>query len=79
MGMKVVIERNGQSREISGWRRWAIGIPIVALLALVMALAILLVLGVATTIGVVVLVAVIIGVPILLILALMGRVVVTRD
>jgi hypothetical protein len=77
--MRVMIERNGESREIAGWRRWAIGIPIIALLALMMALAILLVLGVAATIGVVVLVALIIGVPILLILALMGRVVVTRD
>jgi hypothetical protein len=77
--MRIVVERNGHRHEVAGWRRWAIGIPIVALLALIMALAILLVLGVAATVGVVVLVAVIIGVPILFILALMGRVVVTRD
>src|SRR4029077_17951308 len=38
--MKVVIERDGQSREVSGWRKWAIVIAAIAALALMMSVAI---------------------------------------
>ena len=67
-GLKVVIEKDGRSREISGWRKWAIAIPVVAAVALVGAVAALFVLGVVATIGAVLLAAI----PILLILAVIA-------
>ena len=63
--LKVVIQQEGRSREISGWRKWAIAIPVLAAVALVGAVVVLFVLGVVVTIGAVLLAAI----PILLILA----------
>jgi len=67
-GLKVVIEEDGQSREISGWRKWAIAIPVLAAVALLGGVAALFVLGVVVTVGAVLLAAV----PIVLILALIA-------
>jgi hypothetical protein len=66
--MKVTIERNGRSREVIGWRRWAIAIPAVAIVAPVLSTAVLFVFGLALTVGVILMVAL----PIALILAWVG-------
>jgi hypothetical protein len=67
-GLKVVIEQDGQSREISGWRKWAIAIPVLAAVALLGAITLLFILGVVVTVGAVLLAAV----PIALILAVIA-------
>ncbi len=56
--MKVVIEKGGERREISGWRRWAIVIAAILLAALVLALVTVIVLGLALTLGAVLMVAI---------------------
>jgi hypothetical protein len=66
--LKVVIEEGGQSREISGWRKWAIAIPVLAAVALLGGVVALFVLGVVVTLGAVLLAAV----PIALILVLIA-------
>jgi hypothetical protein len=66
--MKVVVERDGRSREVLGWRRWAIAIPVLAIVAPVGAVAVLLIFGLALTIGAVLMVAV----PIALVLVFIG-------
>ena len=66
--LKVVFEEGGQSREITGWRKWAITIPVLAAVALLGAVAALFVLGLVVTVGAVLLAAV----PIALILALIA-------
>ena len=67
-GLKVVIEQDGQSREVTGWRKWAIAVPVLAALALLGAVAALFVFGIVVTIGAVLLAAI----PIALILALIA-------
>ncbi len=67
-GLKVVIEEDGQSREISGWRKWAIAIPVLAAVALLGGVMALFVLGIVVTVGAVLLAVV----PIALILALIA-------
>ena len=67
-GFKVVFEAGGQKREITGWRKWAITIPVLAAVALLGAVVILFVLGLVVTIGAVLLAAI----PIALILALIA-------
>jgi len=66
--LKVVIEEDGQTREISGWRKWAIAIPVLGAMTLLGAVALLFLLGVVVTVGAVLLAAV----PIALILALIA-------
>lgn len=55
--MKVVIERDGERKEIGGWRGWAIAIPIGLVAAFVIAAAIVLVLGLTLTAGAVLIIA----------------------
>jgi hypothetical protein len=64
-GLKVVIEEDGEAREISGWRKWAIAVPALAAVALLGAVTLMFLLGVVVTIGAVLLAAV----PLALILA----------
>jgi hypothetical protein len=73
--MKVVVERDGQREEISGWRKWAIAIPVIPVAALAIAAAIVLVLGLTLTAGAVLIIAA----PAALILALIARAVMIRD
>jgi hypothetical protein len=73
--MKIVMERDGQRQEITGWRRWAIAIPVILVAAIVAGAVIVLVLGITLTLGVVLLIAV----PAVLILALMARVLMSRS
>ncbi len=73
--MKVMIDRNGETQEITGWRRWAIVIPVIAVVALVLAAAVVFVLGLTLTVGVVLIVAL----PAAVILALLARMVMNRD
>ena len=73
--MKIVVERDGQRQEITGWRRWAIAIPAILVAAIVAAAVIVLVLGITLTLGVVLLIAV----PAVLVLALMARVLMNRS
>ena len=68
--MKVVIERDGRRREVSGWRKWSIAISAILVIALVAALAIVLMLGLALTVGAVLLIAV----PTALALVLIARI-----
>ena len=72
--MKVVIERDGERKEISGWRGWAIAIPIILVAAFVIAAAIVLVLGLTLTAGAVLIIAA----PAAVILALIARALMNR-
>ena len=72
--MKIVVERDGQRREITGWRRWAIAIPVILVGTIVAVAVIVLVLGLTLTLGIVLLIAV----PAVLILALMARLLMSR-
>lgn len=73
--MKVVVERDGQRQEITGWRGWAIAIPVILVAAIVIAAAIVFVLGLTLTVGAVVIIAV----PAAVILALIARALMSRD
>ncbi len=73
--MKVVITRDGERKEVSGWRRWAIAIPVILVAAFVFAAAVVLVLGLTFTVVAVLIVAV----PAAVILALVARSFTTRD
>lgn len=66
--MKVVVERDGREREVVGWRKWAVAIPVLAIVALLVAVVALLLFGLALTIGAVLLIAV----PLVLVLLLIG-------
>ena len=72
--MNIVVERDGQRREITGWRRWAIAIPVILVGMIVAVAVIVLVLGITLTLGIVLLIAV----PAALILALMARLLMSR-
>jgi hypothetical protein len=71
--MKVVVERGGRSREVLGWRRWAIAIPVLAIVTPVAAVAVLLLFGLALTIGAVLMVAVPIALVLVFIALMFGR------
>jgi hypothetical protein len=71
--MKVVVERGGRSREVLGWRRWAIAIPVLAIVAPLTAVAVLLLFGLALTIGAVLMVAVPIALVLVFIALMFGR------
>lgn len=73
--LRVVIERNGQSREVSGWRKWALAIPVIVFAALAFAVAVVFMLGLTLTIAAILIVAV----PTALILALIARSLVQRE
>ena len=72
--MKIVIERDGQSEELSGWRKWALAIPAILAIALVISIVIVVLLGVALTIGAILIVAI----PAALVLALIARLLMRR-
>jgi hypothetical protein len=72
--MKVVVERNGQSREVAGARKWAIAIPAILVAALMLAAVVIFVLGLAVTVAAVLIVAI----PAALILALVARMLMYR-
>jgi hypothetical protein len=71
----VVVERDGQRQEISGWRGWVIAMPVILAAVLVLAAAIVLVLGLTLTVGAVLIIAV----PAAVILALIARAFMSRD
>ena len=71
--MKVVFESGGRSREIVGWRRWAIAIPVLAIVAPLAAVAVLLAFGLAVTIGAVLVAAAPIALVLLFIALMFGR------
>jgi hypothetical protein len=56
--MKVEIERNGKRQEVTGWRKWALGITVIIVAALLVAAAVLLAFGVTLTIGAILLVTI---------------------
>jgi hypothetical protein len=72
--MKVVVERNGRRREITGWRKWAIAIPAILFAAVVATAVIVLVLGIAVTAGIVLMILV----PALLVCALIAALLMQR-
>ena len=55
--MKLEIERDGQRREITGWRKWAIAILVIVIAALAVAAAVLFVVGLTFTVGAILVVA----------------------
>jgi hypothetical protein len=65
-----VIQRNGQTTVITGWRAWLIGAAAFVLAALLIALIAFVLLGVAITVGAVLMIVV----PIAIGLALLGSV-----
>lgn len=67
--MRVVMERDGQRQEITGWRRWVIAFFAILVAAIVATAVIVLLLGLTLTVGVVLLIAI----PAALILALIAR------
>ena len=73
--MKVVIEKDGECREVFGWRKWAIAIPAILVAAIVLALVTVIVLGFAVTLGAVLLFAI----PAALVLAALAQVVMRRE
>jgi hypothetical protein len=73
--MKVVVERDGRRQEITGWRAWAIAIPLILLAAIGIATVIVLVLGLAFTAAVILIIAA----PAALILALVAPALMSRN
>jgi hypothetical protein len=71
--MKVFVERGGRRRELLGWRRWAIAIPVLAVAAPLGAVAVLLAFGLVVTIGAVLMVAAPIALVLLFIVLMFGR------
>ena len=70
IGLHLVIERHGRTREVTGWRKWSIAVPVLAIVAPVVALAVLFILGLAVTVGAILIIAL----PLAVILALLfGR------
>ena len=65
-----VIQRNGQTTVITGWRAWLIGAAAFLLATLLMALVAFVLLGVAITVGAVLMIVV----PVAIGLALLGSV-----
>jgi hypothetical protein len=73
--MEFRFETDNKKILITGWRAWLIGLPILAVVAIVLAAVAMLVLGVALTVGTVLL----IGVPIALLLWVLARLVFPRN
>ena len=72
--MKVVIDQDGERREVTGWRKWAIALPAILLAALALSLLTVMVLGIALTVGAVLLIAI----PAALVLALVAQAIMGR-
>jgi hypothetical protein len=51
MSNKIIISRNGQTRVLTGWRAWLIGVAAFVVAFAVLALVVFLLLGVAASIG----------------------------
>ena len=47
--LKVVVDWKGRAREVTGWRKWAITIPVIAVVSPVVAVGLVLLLGIAVT------------------------------
>ncbi len=56
--MKVVIDKDGERREVMGWRKWAIAILAIVVLAFMLSLVTVIILGLAVTIGALVMFAI---------------------
>jgi hypothetical protein len=69
----IVIQRNGQTTVISGWRAWLIGAAVSLVAILVIGLVAFVMLGVALTVGAVLLVVVPVVAGVALIASLFGR------
>ena len=69
----IVIERNGETKVISGWRAWLLGTAIGTVTILVLGLVLLLMLGIALTTTMILLVAIPIVVGVALIASLFRR------
>ena len=66
--LKVVVDWRGRTREVTGWRKWAITIPVIAVVSPVVAVGLVLLLGVALTVAAILMIAV----PVALVLALIA-------
>jgi hypothetical protein len=71
--LKVVVDWKGRVREVTGWRKWAITIPVIAVLSPVVAVAVVLLLGVALTVGAILMIALPLAVVLALIAFMLGR------
>lgn len=67
--MKVVFTRGGQRTVITGWRAWAMIVPLMLIAALILVVAAAFALGLVLTVGTILLV----GVPIALLLTLIAH------
>jgi hypothetical protein len=56
--LKVVVDWKGRVREVTGWRKGAITIPVIAVVSPVVAVAVVPLLGVALTVGAMLLIAI---------------------
>jgi hypothetical protein len=64
----IVIQRNGQTTVVTGWRAWLLGAAAFAVVSVVLALVFFVVLGVAITVGAVLLIVI----PVLIGIALLA-------
>jgi hypothetical protein len=71
--LKVVVDWKGRVREVTGWRKWAITIPVIAVVSPVVAVAVVLLLGVALTVGAMLLIAIPLAVVLAVIAFMLGR------
>jgi hypothetical protein len=67
--MKVVFTRNDRRTVITGWRAWALAVPVMLIAALILVVAVAFALGLVLTVGTILL----IGVPIALLLTLIAH------
>lgn len=71
--LKVVVDWKGRARELTGWRKWAITIPVIAVVSLIAGLAVVLLLGVALTAVAILMIAVPVALVLALIAFMLGR------
>jgi len=71
--LKVVVDWKGRVREVTGWRKWAITLPGIAVVSPVVAVAVVLLLGVALTVGAMLLIAIPLAVVLAVIAFMLGR------
>jgi hypothetical protein len=69
----IVIQRNGQTTVITGWRAWLIGAVAFVVATLLMALLVFVMLGVAITVGAVLMIVIPVAVGLALIASLFRR------
>ena len=71
--LKVVVDWKGRVREVTGWRKWAITIPVIAVVSPAVAVVVVLLLGVALTVGAMLLIAIPLAVVLAVIAFMLGR------